>query len=60
MKRLLKARKDFAGIRFVINKGDLVYGIPEGDSYSVSPVGRDDLTMSGVPAHYLVETSHRG
>ena len=59
MRRVMKAKKDIAGIQFIVSMGELVNCTPQGKFYSISPIGKEGLTMCGIPAHYLVE-SHVG
>lgn len=55
MKKCLRARKNIAGIRYSVNAGDLVGGVPTGTSYTIYPLDRNDISIAGVPAHYLEE-----
>ena len=58
MKILMRAKKNIAGLRFCIGADALVYATAHGETYSISPVGNEDLTLSGIPAHYLVVVDH--
>ncbi len=55
MRKFLKARKNIAGIRYAVNAGELVSGIRTGTSYTIYPLDRNDISIAGVPAHYLEE-----
>ena len=55
MKKYLRVKKNIAGIRYSVNAGDLVGGIRTGTSYTIYPLDRNDISMAGVPIHYLEE-----
>ncbi len=55
MKKFLKTRKNIAGMRFMVSAGELVGGIRTGTSYTIYPLDRNDVSIAGVPAHFLEE-----
>lgn len=55
MKKHLKARKNIPGIHYSVNAGDLVGGFLTGTCYTIYPLDRNDVSIAGVPVHYLEE-----
>ncbi len=58
MKKYLKARKNIAGIHYAVNAGDLVSGVLTGTCYTIYPLDRNDVSIAGVPVHYLEELNN--
>lgn len=55
MKKLFKARKNIAGMRFSVNAGDTVSAVQTGGFYTIYPLDRNDISIAGIPLHYLEE-----
>ena len=58
MKALMKAKKNIAGMRFCISADALVNATAHSEAYSISPLGHEELTLPGIPIHYLVKGDH--
>jgi len=55
MKKYLKVRKTIAGMHYSVNAGDMVSGVLTGTCYTIYPLDRNDVSIAGVPVHYLEE-----
>lgn len=55
MQKLFKAKKNIAGLRFSVTAGDIVNGIQTGPCFTIYPLHRNDISIAGIPAHYLEE-----